>query len=80
MSKACTECGCYPCWSLCEGPAPELPEGYREDEDGDLWTDEEIMPTALAYMEEDGSLAFNFTNYNASESAALFIWLQRRAR
>ncbi len=60
--------------------APALPEGYREDEDGDLWTDEEVMPTALAYMEEDGSLAFNFTNYNASESAALIIWLQRGAR
>ena len=60
--------------------APELPEGYREDGDGDLWTDEEIMPTALAYIEEDGSLAFNFTNYNARDSAALFIWLQRRAK
>ena len=59
---------------------PELPEGYRVDEDGDLWTDEEVMPTALAYMKDDGSLSFNFTNYNASESAALIIWLQRRAR
>ena len=58
----------------------KLPEGYRVDEDGDLWTDEEVMPTALACMEDDGSLSFNFTHYDPSDSAALFVWLQRRAR
>jgi hypothetical protein len=77
----CSECGASTIvnnWN--NRAAPELPEGYREDEDGDLWTDEEVMPTALAYMEEDGSLSFNFTHYGQSESAALFVWLQRRAR
>jgi len=39
MSDVCTECGCQPCrGSLCDGPAPKLPEGYWTNESGtELW-------------------------------------------
>jgi hypothetical protein len=60
-------------------PAPELPEDYHES-DGGLWRGDKDDPQLLAYLDKDGTLSFNFMNYDPSEAKAMFIWLQRRMK
>ncbi len=59
-------------------PVPELPEGYREDDEGDLCCGVSI----LAFAYGNGSFAVGndeLTVLSNSDAQALAIWLQRRA-
>ena len=55
-------------------PAPELPEGYREDENGHL-----VDPNGLmtAWKGQDGLLTMLAKPWDVE---AVMIWLQRRER
>ena len=54
-------------------PAPELPEGYREDEEGNLW----FGKFCLAVVDKRGRL---MTSVLEHEFPVLAIWLQRRSK
>lgn len=53
---------------------PELPEGYREDANGDL-----IMPDGGVFYASDLDNNDAFWNLTREDAPALAIWLQRRS-
>ena len=75
--KPCPDC---PTYAVCEHcgashdtrPAPELPEGYREDEEGNLY----FGTVCLAVVDNCGRL---MTSVLEHEFPVLAIWLQRRS-
>ena len=70
MQKQFAELGKGP---IDEPPTPELPEEYREDEDGSLW----FGTVCLAVVDKRGRL---MTSVLEHEFPVLAIWLQRRAK
>jgi hypothetical protein len=55
-------------------PLPNLPEGYWEDEDGDLW----IHRSRIAFFDKVSRSLI--TSALEHDFPALAIWLQRRTR
>lgn len=60
-------------------PAPELPEGYREGERGQLVRDFIGGPLRMADIDSGGRLWVRMP-LEPEEIPALTIWLQRRAK
>jgi len=74
----CTECGCYPCrGSLCDGPAPELPEGYRVQEDGkSLQQSIHGKWHQLAYRNPDDTISCFSRDMEPNELIAIAAFVQ----
>ena len=72
---SCRYCGArasFDRWD--DRPAPELPDGYRADEDGNLW----FRSLCIASFTEKGSLLV-IGGQEPQHWPACAIWLQRRS-